>query len=155
MIWPKKSNNVESKQLNYLSSDKKSQIKAKNYLDFLLFNVKYLGNYVKMTIIWLWKGICFAFKTNLLAWFDEIWVPNTKTIVQFFWVFFQLNNLPKLTKISNLVWRHLCLVPYVILFIFSFFYRSGKMESATLSFVQRQAVTFFSNVLETSIEFRY
>jgi hypothetical protein len=28
------------------------------------------------------------------------------------------------------------------------------MESATLSYVQRQAVTFFSNVLETSLEFR-
>ena len=28
------------------------------------------------------------------------------------------------------------------------------MESATVSYVQRQAVTFFSNVLETSIEFR-
>ena len=28
------------------------------------------------------------------------------------------------------------------------------MESATVSYVQPQAVTFFSNVLETSIEFR-
>ena len=28
------------------------------------------------------------------------------------------------------------------------------MESATVSYVQRQAVAFFSNVLETSLEFR-
>ena len=32
--------------------------------------------------------------------------------------------------------------------------RSGKIESATATYVKRQAVTFFAGVLESSVEFR-
>ena len=34
------------------------------------------------------------------------------------------------------------------------FFRSSKIESATVAYVQRLSATFFSNVLESSIEFR-
>ena len=40
---------------------------------------------------------------------------------------------------------------YIYIFVFS---RSGKIESATVTYVQRQAVAFFAGVLETSLEFR-
>ena len=35
-----------------------------------------------------------------------------------------------------------------------FFLRGGKLESATGTYVRRQAVVFFSGILESSVEFR-
>ena len=34
------------------------------------------------------------------------------------------------------------------------FFRGGKIESATATYVRRQAVVFFSGILESSVEFR-
>ena len=37
---------------------------------------------------------------------------------------------------------------------FYLFCRNGKMESATVGYVQRQSITFFNSILESSVEFR-
>ena len=39
-------------------------------------------------------------------------------------------------------------------FIAIWFFRGGKLESATATYVRRQAVVFFSGILESSVEFR-
>ena len=47
------------------------------------------------------------------------------------------------------------LAKWALFIIYLFFLsRSGKIESATVTYVQRQAVAFFAGVLETSLEFR-
>ena len=49
------------------------------------------------TVFYFEKGIRFACNTNRLTRFDPIRLTNTETTVKFFSIFFQLNNLPKLT----------------------------------------------------------
>ena len=53
--------------------------------------------------------------------------------------------------------RHDKLKDYIVSFQIHcdfIFFRGGKLESATGTYVRRQAVVFFSGILESSVEFR-
>ena len=118
MIRHNKSNNVKYRRIKtnkLFGLDRKSQFKTNNYSFFYLLmsnsakNMwKWLKNVPKCPLfdsIWQYstlfnfkKGIRFLFKTNRLACFDPIWVPNSETSTEYSpIIFFQLNNSPKLT----------------------------------------------------------
>ena len=126
MIRHKQLNNVKYRwfKMNKLFGyDRKSQFKMNNYLFFYLFmsnsaksKLKWFKNErkcEKITTIWqystvfdLIKGICFLCKTNRLACFRPIWIPNNKMNTKYFWIiFFSWKNLPKLTFFSMWIYR--------------------------------------------------